>query len=106
LKQEKENDILPQAGALLEVLRGSSEAEVRKAADDLLLFCYRLHDRYLVLRSSSSRFKGPTFGFLRDVIYQLESKPDDTLASSEWSGFLRSLLDDIVTRRIVISEKK
>jgi hypothetical protein len=106
LKQDRENDILPQARALLEVLRGSSEAEVRKSADDLLLFSHRLHDRYVVLRSSSSRFKGPTFGFLRDVIYQLESRPDETLASPEWRSFLQSLLEEIVTGKIVIAERK
>jgi hypothetical protein len=104
--RQQENDILLQARGLLNVLKGSSEAEIRKAADDLLLFCYRLHDRYVILRSTSQRFKGPTFGFLADVIYQLESKPDETLASPESSGLLRSLLEGIVSGRIVISERK
>jgi hypothetical protein len=104
--KEQENDILRQARDLLDVLKGSSEAEVRKVADDILLFCYRLRDRYVIVRSTSPRFKGPTFGFLADVIYQLESKPDETLASPESSGLLRSLLEGIVSGRIVISERK
>lgn len=106
MKQKEENDILPQVRALFEVLKGSSEAEVKKAADELLLVCYRLHDQYVVLRSSSPRWKGPTFGFLRDLIYELESRPDETLASPEWHGFLRSLLEDIAIGRIVISKRR
>ncbi len=104
--REQENDILTQARALFGVLKDAQEAEVRKAADDLLVFCYRLHDRYVILRSSNPRFKGPTFAILRDVMYQLESKPDETLASPEWREFLRSLVEDIVTGRIVVSKRK
>jgi hypothetical protein len=104
--KEHGNDILRQARILLDVLKGSSEAEATKAADDLLLFCYRLHDRYVILRSRSQRFKGPTFGFLADVIYQLESRPDEALASPEWSGLLQSLLEEIVAGRIVVTERK
>jgi hypothetical protein len=106
LMREQQNDILTEARALFDVLKDAPEAEVRKTADDLLVFCYRLHDRYVILRSSNPRFKGPTFAILGDVIYQLESKPDETLTSPEWREFLRSLVEDIVTGRIVVSKRK
>ena len=74
-------------------------------ADDLLVFFYDLHDNYRITRSSGSQFSGKSFGFLNDLIYNLESRPDETMQSDHWKEFIRALLDDIVAQRIVITKK-
>lgn len=105
MKQSSANTIVLEAKRLLEVFKGLSDAEIAKSADDLLLYCYRLHDEHVIVRSASPRSPGRTLSSLRDVIYQLESKPDETLMSPEWRDLLLSVLEDIVSGRVVVGRK-
>jgi hypothetical protein len=74
-------------------------------ADDLLLFCYRLRDECRVARSTSKRFQGSSFAFLNELLYDLESRPDDTLRSEERRAFIAELLSDLASGRILVSKK-
>jgi hypothetical protein len=100
---EKE-DIGATAQAFLMSLHQSSDSH-SLAADDLLLFFYRLRDGYRIVRSTSHLFKGPSFSFLHDLLYQLESRPDETMISAEWRVFIETLLSDIASGRIVVAHK-
>jgi ABC-type sugar transport system substrate-binding protein len=86
-------------------LQGLSSADISGIADDLLVFLYDLHDNYRITQSSGSRFSAKSFGFLNDLIYNLESRPDETMQSDHWREFIRAVLDDIVAKRIVIAKK-
>jgi len=88
--------------ATLHEMPGRSSAAV---ADDLLLFLYRLRDEQRIVRSTSNRFKGPSFSFLHDLLYQLESRPEETLHSVEWATFVEVLLSDIASGKIVVANK-
>ncbi len=105
MKQGSANTVVLEAKRFLAIVKGLSEAEIVKSADDVLLFCYRLLDEHVIVRSTSPRFPGRSFSSLRDVIYQLESKPDETLGNPEWRGVLQSVLEDIVDGRVVVSRK-
>ena len=98
-------DIEAQAKAFLNMLQQSEERYAALTADDLLLFFYRLRDGYRIIRSTSDRFKGPSFSFLHELLYQLESKPDETMHSAEWRAFIEALLSDIASCRIVVANK-
>lgn len=74
-------------------------------ADDLLVFFYRLRDEYRIIRSTSDRFRGPSFSFLHELLYQLESRPDETLLSAEWRTFIEKLLSDIESGRIDVAHQ-
>jgi hypothetical protein len=99
---EKE-DIAAQAKVLLASLQQPHERSSASTADDLLLFFYRLRDEFRIIRSSSDRFKGSSFSFLYELLYQLESRPDETLLSTEWRTFIEVLLSDIGSGRIVVA---
>jgi hypothetical protein len=66
-------------------------------ADNALLFCYRLRDGYHIVRSKSSLGKGKSFSFLNELLYQLESRPDEALRSEEWKSMLETLLRDLAS---------
>jgi hypothetical protein len=100
-----EQDVVAQAGKLLTAIRQSDGGGAAATADDLLLFLYRLHDQYRIVRSTSDRFRGSSFSFLHDLQYQLESRPDETMRSSEWRTFVDCLLSDIVSGRITIATR-
>jgi hypothetical protein len=101
---EKE-DIVAQAKVFLTSLQQPHESSSAATADDLLLFFYRLSDEYRIIRSVSDRFKGPSFSFLHELLYQLESWPDEALLSAEWRTFVEVLLSDIGSGRIVVAHK-
>jgi hypothetical protein len=94
-----------QAKAFLATLHEMHERSSAAAADDLLLFLYRLRDEHRIVRSTSSRFKGPSFSFLHGLLYQLESRPEETLHSVEWATFVEVLLADIASGKIVVANK-
>lgn len=106
MKESADNTPIFQAKRLLEILKTSSAEQAAESADDLLLFCYRLLDEYVIVRSTSPRFAGRTFNSLRDVVYQLESDPTAALQRPEWSEILKGVLEDIVTGRIVTARKQ
>jgi hypothetical protein len=99
---QETRDLIQRAGALLRQLKDPAGASSALSADDVLLFCYRLRDGYRIVRSSSTRFGGSSFSFLQDLLYQLESRPDETLRSSEWRSIVEALLHDLVTGRITV----
>jgi len=95
--------MIEKARSFLKVLLSSQDTST--IADDLLVFFYDLHDHYRIVHSSGSRFSGKSFGFLNDLVYNLESRPDETMRSDHWREFIRVVLDDIVAQRIVIAKK-
>jgi hypothetical protein len=101
---EREN-IAAQAKVFLTTLHQTDERHSAATADDLLLFFYRLRDEYRIIRSTSDRFKGPSFSFLHELLYQLESRPEGTLLSAEWRTFVEVLLSDLASGRIVAANK-
>jgi hypothetical protein len=94
-----------QASSLLRELHEHAGGQQSLSADELLLFLYRLRDGYRVVRSSSDRAKGSSFGFLPDILYQLESRPDEILQSEEWRSHIESLLRDLAEGRSKLSRK-
>jgi hypothetical protein len=104
MSAEREN-IAAQARVFLTTLQQSYDRQSGTTADDLLLFFYRLRDGYRIVRSTSDRFKGPSFAFLHELLYQLESRPDETMLSAEWRTFIEVLLSDISLGRIVAAHK-
>ena len=100
-----QDTVVEQARNLLAVIRQSDGGGSAATADDLLLFLYRLRDQYRIVRSTSDRFRGASFSFLHDLLYQLESRPDETMRSSEWRTFIQGLLSDIVSGRITIATR-
>ncbi len=101
----EEENIAAQAGVLLTRLRQSREGNSDVPADDLLVFFYRVRDGYRIIHSASDRFKAPSFSFLHELLYQLESRPDATLISGEWMAFIEVLLSDLASGRIVAAKK-
>jgi hypothetical protein len=91
-----------QALSLLNKLREQTGRQPALSADDLLLFCYRLRDGYRIVRSTSDRFRGTTFGFLNELLYQLESRPDETLQSPEWRTLIESLLHELASGKFTL----
>lgn len=97
--------LVGQARSLLEMLRSGSESDVRHHADDILSYFSLLHENYAVGRSSSPRFSGKTFIILEEVIYQLESDPEETLKNQGFRDFIFLVLEDIAWGRIAIVPK-
>jgi hypothetical protein len=100
----EQQGVTQQAAGFLNRLRDQQDGGTSVAPDDLLLFLYRLRDGYRIVRSGSGRFKGPTFGFLHEVLYQLESRPDETLHSPEWREMIESLMHDLESGRIILEK--
>jgi hypothetical protein len=98
-------DLMLQASSLLKAVREHAGGPQDMKADDLLLFLYRLRDGYRVVHSSSDRSKGNSFGFLPDILYQLESRPDATLESEEWNSRIELLLRDLAEGRLMLLRK-
>lgn len=92
-----------QAFSLLNQLREQTGRRPALSADDLLLFCYRLRDGYRIVQSTSDRFRGTTFGFLNELLYQLESRQDETLQSPEWRTLIESLLRDLASGKFTLA---
>ena len=100
-----EENIAAQAKGFLTALRQTNEPPSATIADDLLVFFYRLRDQYRIVQSTSDRFKGPSFSFLLELLYQLESRPDDTLQSEEWRSFVEVLLSEMASGKTVVAGK-
>jgi hypothetical protein len=103
--REDTRNLALQAQAILKQMHGRSGGTESLSADDLLLFCYRLRDGYRIVRSTSARFTGTSFVFLNDLLYQLESRPDETLRSPEWRDVIEVLLLDLSSGRLVLAAK-
>ena len=93
------------ASSLLRELHEHAGSQQGLTADELLLFLYRLRDGYRVVRSSSDRSQGTSFGFLSDILYQLESRPDAALESEECKSRIESLLRDLAEGKLTLSKK-
>jgi hypothetical protein len=104
ISAEYEN-VVAQARTFLKELRQSDGRGPVVSPDDLLLYCYRLRDGCRIIRSASERFKGTSFSFLHDLLYELESRPDETMRSPEWNKYIESLLTDIASGKIIIANK-
>lgn len=85
-------NISQEARRLRLLLEGESETRV---ADELLLFFYRLKDTARIIRNRSTAFSGRSFDGLSGIIYDLESRPDETLSNCDQVTFLRTLLQDL-----------
>lgn len=83
----------------------SLEAPPTTLADDLLVFFYDLHDHYQIIQSSRPQFSGKSFAFLNDILYCLESRPDETMIDAHWRSFCKMILEDIATGRIIMAKK-
>jgi len=105
MRGAQKEDIAAQAKLFLTALQQMQGSHSAATADDLLLFFYRLRDEYRISRSTSDLFKGPSFSFLHELLYQLESRPDETLLSAEWQSFVEMLLSDLVSGKIVVVNK-
>jgi hypothetical protein len=100
-----QENITATAKMFLAGLHQMSGLQRTPTADDLLLFFYRLRDEYRIVRSTSNRFKGPSFAFLHELLYQLESRPDEALRSEEWRTYVEMLLSDIASDRIIVGHR-
>ena len=105
MRSGEKEDIAAKANVFLTTLHQTQGRQSAATADDLLLFFYRLRDEYRIVRSTSDRFKGPSFAILHELLYQLESRPDETPLSAEWRTFVEVLLSDIASGRIVVANK-
>lgn len=94
--------LIKEAQSLLARIKEGSIPAVSATADDLLLFCYRLRDGYRIVGSSSKRFRGPTFSSLNGLLYELESKPHETMQSAEWRSVIENLLQALVSGAIIV----
>ncbi|HLE32468.1 MAG TPA: hypothetical protein VJB38_07680 [Bacteroidota bacterium] len=80
--------------------------EKPRCTDDLLLFLYRLHDRGTILESRSTIFRGKSFHPLHPLIYDLESRPDMTMADEHQCEVILTLLRDLASGMILVSVKE
>jgi hypothetical protein len=94
------------AKGFLNLMKQSSDEDIVKQADNLLLYFNGLRDQYDIVKSTSPRFSGRNFHFLADIIYQLESDVEGTVKSEDSRTFLTNLLEDISTQKIEIARKK
>ena len=99
-------ELMLQASSFLKALQGHSPDRQGLKADDLLLFFYRLRDVYQVVHSTHRHSKETSFGFLPDLLYGLESRPDETLRSEESRSRIESLLRAIAEGRLTLSKKR
>ncbi|HZY09604.1 MAG TPA: hypothetical protein VFF29_00470 [Bacteroidota bacterium] len=97
--------IINQACSFLQTFRQLSENGLVRYADDLLSYFHNLHDNFAISKSKSPRFSGNTFIILEEIIYQLESNPDETLKNSGLREFILQVLEDICVQRITIARK-
>lgn len=98
----EDKEIVNQAKKFLRILEESADTATPGFADEVLLFCYRLRDQYRIARSRNPRFPGPTLNSLNEVLYQLESNPDQTFQRGEWRDLLKSFLEGIANRDIIL----
>lgn len=93
-KAKMMNNILNQARQLLVMLTDNSESELVKHADEFLLFLNNLFD-------ASEKYSqiGPLINSTRDIIYGLESNPEQTLHQPDVRARLTSLFT-ILLRKI------
>jgi hypothetical protein len=101
----EKQDLTQQADVFLRQLRDQQKGGAALSADDLLLFLYRLRDGYRIVHSGGGRFKGPSFAFLHELLYQLESRPDETLDTAEWREIIESFLQELASKKITLEKK-
>lgn len=95
-----DKSILAEAQRFLRIVLGSSEYESSRYADEILLYLYNLQDNYTVLKSMSPRFsQGPIMN-LKHLIYQLESRPEETFRNSDTKSLMVLTLEDIASERV------
>ena len=94
-----------QASSLLRELIGAEEGRRESTADDLLVFLYRLRDNYQAVPSVKNRSSRTSLGFLHDIVYQLESRPDEVLQSEGWRSRIEQLLGDLAEGELILLPK-
>jgi hypothetical protein len=105
MKDHKETrELLGQAQLFRMQIAGHSGDQKYFNVDELLLFLYRLRDGYRIVRTTSGRVHSSSFAFLQDLLYQLESRPDEALRSPEWKAQIESLLQDLIDGKLTISK--
>jgi hypothetical protein len=92
-------DIAQRAHALLLQLHEVTHDATANNADDILLFFYDLVDHYVPRTSSGAVTATRSFNFLRDIIYRLESRPDDTMREDDSLKFMEQILQDLASGR-------
>ncbi len=92
-------DVPQNARRLRLLLEEESEARV---ADELLLFFYRLKDSARIVRTSSKVLSGRSFDSLSGILYDLESRPEETLGDPDRVMFLRTILVDLENGTITV----
>lgn len=95
--------MLEKARRFLNLLRTSEDPT--PFADDLLVFFYDLHDNYRIVSSTNHRISAKGFTILSDLIYNLESRPDETMRDDHWKSFCEMILEDIAVGRIEMAKK-
>lgn len=98
-------DIQAQAQMLLTIFQESSEYEAIKRADDFLTYFYTLRDHYRIRRLPKAGLPQGSIVNLNDVIYQLESRPEEIFQRNDLMDFISGVLRDIISGRIEISPK-
>jgi hypothetical protein len=84
-------------------LLSESSSGSAAAADDILVFLYRLRDGYRVVRSSRPQFPARRFTFLDGLIYTLESDPAAAFASDEYRSVMTALCTDLANGSLLIA---
>jgi len=97
-------ELVLQAKSFRMQVSGQSGNESSLNADELLLFLYRLRDGYRIVRSKDDRRRNSSFTFLQDLLYQLESRPEETLKSAEWRKQIESLLTDLIDGSLTVAK--
>jgi hypothetical protein len=98
-------ELIPTARDLLTVFRENSVPLLCERADDLLLFLIRLRDDFEIRQSKSPRFSGSALHLLRWFIEELEADPDRVLRNNQQRELLRTILEDIVSGRVLLRRK-
>jgi len=93
----KNNAVIQQAERLLRCVR-----EETGWADEVLVFFYRLRDNYTVIASTSQYLRGKSFHALNPVIYDLESRPDETANNREQRSMITGILNDLAEGKILV----
>jgi len=78
------------------------EGSEPRAADELLLFFYRLKDSARIVHNRSKVFSARSFDSLGGILYDLESRPDEILGDPDRVKFLRTILEDLENGTIAV----
>jgi hypothetical protein len=86
------NDNTKEPAKFLRLLQESSEAEFTRYTDDLLTYLYRIDDQIKRAKEKGYSVPASLVSNLREVLYQLESNPDEILKNNESKNALIQIL--------------